>query len=75
MIAPVREPPARPTGSANRLAAARRVVAAALLNRSARRNSGTPRVSNLLAWTFVAWAAAVAISYVALGGRWIIPLY
>ena len=75
MIAPVREPPARATGSPKRLITARRAVADALFKRIAERPPGPPCVSNLWAWVFVAWAAAVAISYLAMGGWWMIPRY
>jgi hypothetical protein len=75
MIAPVREPPARATGSPNRLITARRAVADALLKQTVEHPVRSPRVSNLWAWAFVAWAAAVAISYLAMGGWWTIARY
>jgi hypothetical protein len=66
MIAPVREPRRGASG----LATARRSVAAALLRRSARRSSPAPSVSSLMAWSFVAWAVAVAVAYFGLSTWW-----
>jgi hypothetical protein len=66
MIAPVREP----RDSTSGLATARRAVAAALLGRTRRQPSSPPRVSNRLAWGFVAWITAVAVAYFALPGWW-----
>ncbi len=62
MIAPLR-PATSSRSTATSLLAARRVVAAVLLERPLRHQRPSVRVSNYLAWSFVAWTISVAAIY------------
>lgn len=74
MIAPVSEPKARRHRAPGPLASARRAVAAVLLERIDQTKPKVPRLANYLAWVLVAWAVAIAFSYLAFGLWWTIRL-